>query len=441
MKTEKAAWRLILVTFAVSWAIRLALAWLTGSFHDFDRRDMERAALSLAHTGTMADVLAPGVPSAWFTPGFVLTLGGIFRLFGDGALGEAVKVISCTAVSSLRCALTVWLAIRLGLSRAAILAIAALSIFWIGGLNTELQGDWDAPYTACALILLVWFTKANPFEQRTPQRALLMGAAWGLGAYWNPSLLAVLGGFMVRDFLIGGRNDLARFSRQSVCLVAGLFLVLLPWGIRNRITMGSWIFTRNGLGYNLSIAYRDGAHWSEPVNNHPEALMPRHPPGSEVSPFPFFNLSLRPEALQLGETEWDRMHMRRGLRWIAAHPSRSAVLFAEHVFYFWFPPWPGFYRLFEARTWWPYTIARWILPLLALAGWFRLRQLAPPVAQITATIVLTFPLVYYVVSWSSRYRMPIEWVLVFLAGVALGGAWDVFCERRHQHSTGGLSPL
>ena len=304
-------------------------------------------------------------------------------------------------------------------------------MFWIGGWNAELQGDWDPPYTACALILLVWFTEANRFEWRTPRRALQMGALWALGAYFNFSLLAVLGGFVARDFLLGARSDLRRFCRQLACVAAGLCLVLLPWGIRNRITMGSWIFTRNGLGYNVSIAYRDGAHWSEPVNNHPGALMPGHPPDSEVSPYPFLNPSLQPEVMRLGETEWDRMHMRRGLAWIAAHPSRSAILFAEHVFYFWFPPGPSFYRLFEARTWWPYAIARWMLPLVALAGWLRLRRLAPAAAQATAVVLLTFPLVYYAVSWSSRYRMPIEWVLVFLAGVAVGGARDLLRERRH----------
>ena len=68
---------------------------------------------------------------------------------------------------------------------------------------------------------------------------------------------------------------------------------------------------------------------------------------------------------------------------------------------------------------------------MSLAGWLRLRRLAPAAAQATAVVLLTFPLVYYAVSWSSRYRMPIEWVLVLLAGVAVGGAWDLLRERRH----------
>jgi hypothetical protein len=71
-----------------------------------------------------------------------------------------------------------------------------------------------------------------------------------------------------------------------------------------------------------------------------------------------------------------------------------------------------------------------MLTLLALAGWLRLRTLATPAAQWTAVVLLWFPIVYYVVNWSSRYRMPMEWVLVLLAGVAVAGIYDRFLAPR-----------
>src|ERR1035438_5406302 len=192
MAIDKKTLRPILLTFLASWLLRIALAWATGSFHNFDRRDMERLALSLAQTGTIANMMVPGVPSAGESPGYVILLAGIFRFFGDGALGEAIKVLACTAASSLRNALTVWLARRLRLGRTVVIATAILSVFWIGGLNTELQGDWDPPYTAVALILLCWLQQSWSAEGRSPGCATLLGCLWALGAYLNFSIFSIL---------------------------------------------------------------------------------------------------------------------------------------------------------------------------------------------------------------------------------------------------------
>lgn len=426
---DKKTLRPVLFTFLASWLVRLAVTWAVGSFHNFDRRDMERLALALAHTGTIANMMVPGVPSAGEAPGYVILLAGIFRFFGDGALGEAVKVLACTAASSLRCALTVWIASRLQLGRAVVISTAVLSVFWIGALNTELQGDWDPPYTSVALILLCWFQELCPVERRSLRRATLLGCAWALGAYLNFSIFAVLAGFILRDLLVYGQRDFRRFLGQSVCVAAGVFIVLSPWVIRNRITLGEWVVTRDMLGYGLALSYHDGAHWGEPFNNHPGRLIPGHADDLSLSPYPYLNVKLRPEVARLGEVEWDRRKRREGLTWIAAHPSQSLILMAQHTFFFWFPPSADFTSELPRAVAWPYAIAKWMLTLLALAGWLRLRNLAAPAAQWIAVVLLTFPLIYYVVNWSSRYRMPIEWVFVLLAGVAIAGIYDEFLAR------------
>jgi hypothetical protein len=298
-------------------------------------------------------------------------------------------------------------------------------------LNTELQGDWDPPYTSVALILLCWLQEMRPAEHCSPRRAALLGGAWAAGAYLNFSIFAVLAGFMVRDLLGYGRRDLRRFLRQSICIAAGVFVVLAPWGIRNRIALGEWVFTRNLLGYGLALSYHDGAHWAEPYNNHPPGLIPGRSDGLSPSPYPFLNASLQPEVARLGEVEWDRRKRREGLAWIAAHPYSSLVLMVQHTFFFWFPPRTEFHDELPAAVTWPYAVAKWMLTLLALAGWIRLRNLAAPAAHWIAVVLLSFPLIYYLVNWSSRYRMPMEWVLVLLAGVTIGGIYDRFLARPH----------
>jgi hypothetical protein len=426
---EKNRKRLIIATFAASWMLRLLIAWAGGCFHNFDRRDMERLALGLVDTGTISNMMVPGVPSAGEAPGYVLILAAIFKLFGRGLVGEIVKVVTCTATSSLRNALTVWLAIRLRLPAVAVVFIAVLSVFWIGALNTELQGDWDPPYTACALILLAWFTHSKPLEGHSTGSAIMLGAAWALASYFNFCILAVLGGFLVRDFLRRWRQDFARIMRQSICVILGIFLALAPWAIRNRITLGGWVLTRSMLGYGLMLSYHDGAVALEPINNHPGLIMPGHPDSSLVSPYPFLNPSLRPEVARLGEVAWDHKMREKGLNWMAAHPEQTLNLMAQHAYYYWFPPGPSFYEELRGGGAWAYSVAKWILTLLAIAGWIRLHGISPPAAGLIGIIALWFPLIYYLVNWSSRYRMPMEWVLVLLAGVALAWIYEAVLPR------------
>ncbi len=383
--------RLLLVTFLAGWLLWLALAWLTRQLSEFrparhgavgacpgaNRYHLQHDDTRSAQRGRSSGVRRPPCRDL-----------SLLRHFG--ALAEAVKILLCTAASSLRGTLTVWIAARFQLSRSVLIAIAALSIFWIGALNTELQGDWDPPYTAVALILLVRLQTSSPFEKRSLGRAVMLGALWALGGYLNFSILAVLAGFLVRDLVVSGRQDLPRYLRSAACVSLGAFLVLLPWAARNRMVLGQWVFTRDMLGYGLALSYHDGAHWGEPVNNHP---------GSDLalSPYPYLNVNLRPEVASLGEVEWDRRQARKGLAWMAANPQRTVTLMAQHAFYFWFPPGSEFYSGISRYGVAPYAFAKWLLTLLAIAGWFRLRALAPLAAQATGVILVFFPLVYYLV--------------------------------------------
>jgi len=68
--------------------------------------------------------------------------------------------------------------------------------------------------------------------------------------------------------------------------------------------------------------------------------------------------------------------------------------------------------------------------LMAASGLVRLWKKAPDAAKTLGVALLWFPLAYYLVSWSSRYRAPIEWILVLLAAVAIGGILDDIRQGR-----------
>jgi hypothetical protein len=424
---NKGVLRLAAWTFVAAWALRLVAAYTVGSFFNLGRSDMERIAKSVVERHAFAGELAPGVPTAGESPGYVLVIALLFQLFGQGVFAEVIKVLACTAMASLRCALSVWLAAQLGMGRAVVFVTAVFSVLWIGALGTELQGDWDPPYTAVWLILLLSYHMRSSAETRTPLRSFLLGAAWTLAAYFNFTILSIAVGMCVRD-VIANRAKVWPAIQRSLCVAAGVIVVLSPWAIRNRIVLGEWLFTRTLLGYNLSISYRDGAHWSEPVNNHPSS--PGKPDDISISPAPWLNEKLQPEVQRMGEVAWDRQQKEKGVRWILAHPGTSLRLMAQHAFFFWFPPWPGAFMKMLGAVPWPFAIAQWMLTLMAALGLVRLWKKAPDAAKTLGVALLWFPLAYYLVSWSSRYRAPIEWILVLLAAVAIGGILDDIRQGR-----------
>jgi hypothetical protein len=352
-------------------------------------------------------------------PAYVLILAAIFHIFGTGVAAEAVKVGACTAMSALRCALAPWLANRLELGKAVVITAAIFSVFWIGALDSEIQGDWDAPYTAVLVILLAGIQYRRPLIASSARWAASLGLLWGLAMLFSSSVATILVGLLVVEFWHSGRTNPARFAARVACVGACIFLVLLPWGIRNRITMGSWIFTRTGMGYALALSYHPGAHWSDFVNNEPSLVNP-----AAKSPYPPNNPEELQRVTRMGEIAYENMKFREGLNFILQYPSESLKLFAQHVFYFWFPPGPKFYSWHPGRSIWVYAVAKWGLTVLAFAGLALLWKRNRAVAAYLGSMLVFYPLPYYLINWSSRYRLPIEWTLVLLAAVPVALAWE-----------------
>jgi hypothetical protein len=429
--------RVSVVTFMAAWAFRMGIAYVTHRWHDFPRQDMNRVALHFLQTGVIGDIFStPTGPTAMLPPAYILILAAIYRFFGTGVAAEFVKVLTCTMVVSLRCALVPWLASRMKLGNAVVVISAVLSTLWIGAFETELHGDWDAPYTALFLLLLTYMHYALPLANARPRRAALFGLAWGFAALFNPGILSTLAGFLLLEFWWMGRFQFPRYCRQAVILTACLMLVLFPWALRNKEALGGWVWTRSGLGFELALSYHTGAHWSDRANLRPSVLHPGQPNrDSEISVHPWLNPHESMRVAQLGELAWNQQLMHRGIDWILANPRESAILAAQHTFYFWFPPGAGFYEPIYRTTglaamlMLPYPLAKYCLTILAFAGLFLGWRRNPRAMALFGVELLLFPLIYYLIDWSSRYRTPIESVLVLLAAVPLAAVWEHWHAR------------
>jgi hypothetical protein len=106
--------------------------------------------------------------------------------------------------------------------------------------------------------------------------------------------------------------------------------------------------------------------------------------------------------------------------WIRQHPGKAARLFLGHVIYFWLPPAQNLVV----------RVARSTITVFAAWGLWLLLRRRLMAGYLLAVIWATFPLIYYVVYWSSRYRYPMEWTLVLAAAVPVAQALDRLEFRR-----------
>jgi hypothetical protein len=184
-------------------------------------------------------------------------------------------------------------------------------------------------------------------------------------------------------------------------IVPGILLACLPWGWRNYKTFNTVIFIRSNLGGELRLAYNDGtaatfdemdamgAHYI-----HPGALV------SEAR-----------KLIELGEVAYMNQAGGEALAWISAHPAESLWLIAQRFANLWAGPQ---HRPVED------ALDVLVLTVLAIIGaWRSFPRITIPQRAAFLIPLVTYPLIYYIVAYMPRYRIPMDWILYVLAGAAV----------------------
>jgi 4-amino-4-deoxy-L-arabinose transferase-like glycosyltransferase len=356
-------------------------------------------ARSLADSNTFADPYKiPTGATAHTGPAFPFILSLVYRLFGTGTAGVLTSDILHWVVVSLQYALLPVVAAALGIpAGAGVLAGIAGALLPLKVI-TELQGGWEAPYTALLLLLLslAMYRYWQDFEFRT-RTALWTGFAWGIGFLFSPTLIPALAGLLGAGLLLAWPQARARHLRYAAIVIAASFLTSLPWAVRNYATLGTFAI-RDNLGLEMAISYYEGAGVRISDNFHPE------PYGLHPS------VSTREcrRIIEIGEAAYNREKMDAALEWIGANPAEAARLAGLRFAFFWFQ--------------WNRVIVRdaiaWVITLAGIAGLVLIVRRRRVAGVLFLTLWLSYPLVYYVIEASTRYRYPIDWTFLLLGGYA-----------------------
>jgi 4-amino-4-deoxy-L-arabinose transferase-like glycosyltransferase len=346
--------------------------------------DGEFADAYLIRTGATAH-LPPILPTI-----IVLT----YHIFGfnltAGYAGFLFIILSTAAIY----ALLPWLAEMYGFDRQAgvIGALAAsVHVVWSG------HGEHLAALMLA--LLLVGMIGRWRKARASFRTSILLGLGWGIAFHIKPALLPIFLGCF--GFELWWRKDRWNWTRTGVMVLA-VVIACLPWAWRNYVTFGEVFFIRSNLGLELRVGNNDRAEAAMEVMDR-RPVFPRHPA---------VQMDEARLLQNIGEMEYMRRAQREALEWIQEHPTEFLRLTALRFVYYWFGP------LFQ-----PVTVAKVAYALLSVAAilglWRWRRDLDLP--QLAAVLIplATFGLIYYIVTYMPRYRIPIDWIFLILAGAEL----------------------
>lgn len=185
------------------------------------------------------------LPTAYRPPLFPLLLAATLALFQTHRAIAFVHLLLGVATIGLTLAAARRMDLRGGVWCAGLLvALDPLLLYHAPQVMTETLAAF---LTAALLAAATW--------PRTWRRELLVGGLLGLAALCRPTYLVVAGLWLLADLLpIGGVPMTFRLRRAALIGLAS-FLVVLPWGVRNRQVLGHWIFATTHGGYTLFLAH------------------------------------------------------------------------------------------------------------------------------------------------------------------------------------------
>lgn len=354
--------------------------------------EMASIARNLVATGTYGNPFPPAEtgPTAVNPPLYPLFLAVLMKLFG---LSPSF-VLAADLANVLANALVAALMPRLSRvfyedSTPGVFA----GVLWL--FSMRLLPQWDVSFTVLGIVTFLLVSAATIGRAgRLSLWASLAGLIAGLLTLANPATILVLMPWVL--FLVWRqRVPVQHALRYGSLLLIVIGLCNLPWIIRN-YTIWHQPLLRTNFGMTIYSSNNDCAQSS---------LFRNIANGCYQSTHPVFSGKESQLLKDLGELDYDRKRTADTFAWIRSHPDRFRQLTVSRAIEFWFPD-----GLNET------LYAFWLSTILFIPGLILMAKRREPVAAFVLFVSLVYPLMYYIVVSSDRYRYPILWASQLPAG-------------------------
>jgi 4-amino-4-deoxy-L-arabinose transferase-like glycosyltransferase len=328
-------------------------------------------------------------PSAWTAPLYPWLISLAFRAFGIFSPAAALTMLLFNSVFA---ALTSWTVFRI--ARRVLNPTVAVWSGWIWALLPysiywSVTWVWETSLSAFLLSLLFMLSLEMEDDNRLSSW-FTYGLLWGVAGLTNTSLIAWLpfsGCWLAYQLHRRGK----RFLVPVVLGAVVFWATLTPWLVRNYSEFSKLVFIRGDLGVEL----RSG--------NNPQAdggwIKAYHPGNNGV---------LYAQYEQMGEAAFDAEQARLAKEWIAQNPKMFLQLCFHRFLFFW----AGLPRkgLEQVKN-----LLFLISSLLAIGGLLLALKRRVHGRFLFASLLLSYPLVYYLTFPTPRYRHAIDPELTLLA--------------------------
>jgi 4-amino-4-deoxy-L-arabinose transferase-like glycosyltransferase len=341
-------------------------------------------------------------PTVWFTPIYPYLIAGIFKLWGIHS--ELSRII----IQTMNCAFASLTIVPIhGIAKRAFGKGVAVGAAWIwvflpSALYYPIIWVWDTALLALVFSLIFWAT-LEMREELGILPWLGYGALWAVGVLINPSILSLLP-FFVGWLVWEARKARAAWAKPFTAALLIFAICLVPWTIRNYRVFGKFIVLRSNFGLEL---------W---LGNNPDVTGTmgawQHPNGNR----------LEAEKYQrMGEIAYMAEKEREAIAYMWSHPLDTLNLDFRRFEINWLafsdsPVDIWLYGGIKARSALVWTS---LLSLLCLLGALYAYRTRNPDAFPFAITLLVFPLIFYVTHADTRYRFPIDPIILILATSAV----------------------
>jgi 4-amino-4-deoxy-L-arabinose transferase-like glycosyltransferase len=331
-------------------------------------------------------------PSAWTAPVYPWIVSLAFRAFGTYSHASAFALLTFNSLCS---ALTAWAIYRtackvfnqtVALWSGWIWALLPYIMYW------SVRWIWETSLTALLLSLAFMLTVEMEGDDRITSW-IGYGVLWGVIGLTNPSTLSFLpfaGCWLAYQLYRRGR----RFVLPAIVAAALFWMTMMPWLVRNYEVFHQPVFVRDNVGVEIRCG------------NNPLAE------GVWVGMYhPSQNPVLYRQYQKMGELAYSAEQSRLAKQWIAGNPKQFANLtFRRFIFY-----WNGLPRLSKIQALEQFKNSLFLASsLLSIAGLVLAIKHRVHGVFLFASLLLVYPLIYYVTFPQPRYRHPIDPELVIL---------------------------
>jgi 4-amino-4-deoxy-L-arabinose transferase-like glycosyltransferase len=337
-------------------------------------------------------------PTIWFTPIYPYLIAGIFKIWGIYTDTSRIIIQTMNCAFASLTIIPIHAIAKRTFGEGAAVASAWIWVFLPAALYYPIVWVWDTAFLALIFSLIFWVT----LEMRAEQSLLhwvAYGLFWGLAVLINPSILSILP-FFVGWLVWEAQKARIAWVKPVIAALLLFGICLVPWTIRNYRVFGKFIVLRSNFGLELWLGNNPEvtdtiAIWQHPDENKEEAE----------------------KYQRMGEIAYMAEKEHEALAYIRTHPGDTLNLIFRRFEITWLTfsdspadVWTN--GSLNARLFLVWTCLQ---SLLCLLGALFISRTRNPEAFPFAITLLVFPLIFYVTHTDTRYRFPIDPIILILA--------------------------